>query len=81
MTQYLVGSPPRDDIFSARDLPRPPISRERNSKFKILLLENIDKIAVDKFINEGFQVEALKETLDADQLKEKIRDVSAIGIR
>jgi D-3-phosphoglycerate dehydrogenase len=81
MTQFLVGTPPLDDVFSAKSLPKPPIPKERNRSYKILLLENIDKIAVDKFVNEGFQVEALKETLDEEQLKEKIRDVVAIGIR
>jgi D-3-phosphoglycerate dehydrogenase len=81
MNQFIVGTPPHDDIFSAKELLKPPIPKERNRQFKILLLENIDKIAVEKFINEGFQVEALKETLGEEQLKEKIRDVVAIGIR
>lgn len=51
------------------------------SKIKVLLLENIDKSAVDYFKNEGFSVELLKTALDQDELIEKIKDVYILGVR
>eukprot|EP01117_Protostelium_nocturnum_P018959 TRINITY_DN805_c0_g2_i1.p1 TRINITY_DN805_c0_g2~~TRINITY_DN805_c0_g2_i1.p1 ORF type:complete len:421 (-),score=114.51 TRINITY_DN805_c0_g2_i1:103-1365(-) len=51
------------------------------SKIKILLLENIHPKAVEALRNEGFSIETLKTALNEDELKEKIKDVHAIGIR
>ncbi len=51
------------------------------SLLKVLLLENVHPGAVRAFEEEGFQVEFLKGALDEDELCEKIRDVSIIGIR
>ncbi len=51
------------------------------SRIKVLLLENVHPKAVDAFSREGFQVELLKGALDEDELIEKIRDVSILGIR
>lgn len=51
------------------------------SKMKIMLLENIDPIAQEMLIKEGYQVEVLKNALDKKELIEKIKDVSILGIR
>lgn len=51
------------------------------SRLKVLLLENVHSRAVELFRREGFQVELLKGALDEDELCEKIRDVSILGIR
>lgn len=51
------------------------------SRIKVLLLENVHPKAVEAFRREGFQVELLKGALDEDELIEKIRDVSILGIR
>jgi D-3-phosphoglycerate dehydrogenase len=51
------------------------------SRIKVLLLENVHPVAVKLFESEGFNVEILKGALDEDELIEKIRDVSILGIR
>jgi D-3-phosphoglycerate dehydrogenase / 2-oxoglutarate reductase len=51
------------------------------SRIKVLLLENVHQKAVEAFKREGFQVELLKGALDEDELCEKIKDVSILGIR
>jgi D-3-phosphoglycerate dehydrogenase len=51
------------------------------SRIKVLLLENVHPAAVQLFTKEGFQVELLKGALDEDELIEKIKDVSIIGLR
>jgi D-3-phosphoglycerate dehydrogenase len=51
------------------------------SRIKVLLLENVHPAAVQVFKKEGFQVELLKGALDEDELIEKIKDVSIIGLR
>ncbi|MGM9507552.1 phosphoglycerate dehydrogenase [Larkinella sp. GY13] len=51
------------------------------SRIKVLLLENVHPVAVKLFEGEGFNVEILKGALDEDELIEKIRDVSILGIR
>jgi len=51
------------------------------SRMKILLLENIDKEAVQKLKKQGYQVEALSQPLSEDELVSKIEDVSFLGIR
>jgi D-3-phosphoglycerate dehydrogenase len=51
------------------------------SRIKVLLLENVHPAAVALFSKEGFQVELLKGALDEDELIEKIKDVSIIGLR
>ncbi|ODV90515.1 hypothetical protein CANCADRAFT_31443 [Tortispora caseinolytica NRRL Y-17796] len=48
---------------------------------KVLLLENINKTAIDILNQQGYQVEVYKTSLDEEELIEKIRDVHAIGIR
>ncbi|GAB3319769.1 hypothetical protein GCM10027299_12660 [Larkinella ripae] len=51
------------------------------SRIKVLLLENVHPVALHLFESEGFNVEILKGALDEDELIEKIRDVSILGIR
>ena len=51
------------------------------SKIKVLLLENVHPKAVETFKTEGFQVELLKGALDEDELIEKIKGVSILGLR
>jgi D-3-phosphoglycerate dehydrogenase / 2-oxoglutarate reductase len=51
------------------------------SRIKVLLLENVHPAAVSAFTKEGFQVELLKGALDEDELIEKIKDVSILGLR
>lgn len=51
------------------------------SLIKILLLENVHPAAVEAFERQGFSVEFHKGALDEDELIEKIKDVSIIGIR
>ena len=51
------------------------------SLIKVLLLENVHPVAVEAFRSEGFNVEFHKGAMDEDELIEKIKDVSIIGIR
>ncbi|KAL7753409.1 D-3-phosphoglycerate dehydrogenase 2 [Sorochytrium milnesiophthora] len=51
------------------------------NQIKVLLLENVNKTAVDILVQAGYQVEQHAKALPEDVLKEKIRDVHAIGIR
>jgi D-3-phosphoglycerate dehydrogenase len=50
-------------------------------RIKVLLLENVHPKAQEIFKNEGYQVEALKGALNEEELIEKIKDVSILGIR
>lgn len=51
------------------------------SRIKVLLLENVHPAARRAFEEEGFNVEFVKGALDEDELCERIKDVSIIGIR
>lgn len=51
------------------------------SLIKVLLLENVHPAAVEAFESQGFDVEFHKGAMDEDELIEKIKDVSIIGIR
>ncbi|MBL8628105.1 MAG: phosphoglycerate dehydrogenase [Rhodospirillaceae bacterium] len=52
------------------------------SRIKVLLLENINKTAVELFKRQGYgSVEVLAGALDADELKAKLKDVHILGIR
>jgi D-3-phosphoglycerate dehydrogenase / 2-oxoglutarate reductase len=48
---------------------------------KVLLLENISGVAASQFEEVGFKVESLKGALDEQELLEKIRGVSILGVR
>jgi D-3-phosphoglycerate dehydrogenase len=60
--------------------PRSTTSFPKN-KIKILLLENVHSAAVELLKKEDFQVECLKEALSEEELKVRIKDVHALGIR
>ncbi len=51
------------------------------NQIKILLLENIHPAAVEALSRENFQVELVKGALSEEELKLKIQDVHALGIR
>jgi D-3-phosphoglycerate dehydrogenase len=51
------------------------------SRIKVLLLENVHPAALRAFEEQGFNVEFVKGALDEDELCERIKDVSIIGIR
>lgn len=48
---------------------------------RILLLENVNKRAIEILHGQGYQVEFLTHSLPEEQLIEKIKDVHVIGIR
>jgi len=56
------------------------ISYPKN-RIKVLLLENIHPEAVRIFKEEGYTMEWMKGALDEEELAEKIKDVSILGIR
>ena len=51
------------------------------NRIKVLLLENIHADAKQIFEHEGYQVETVKGSLSEEELCEKIKDVSILGIR
>jgi D-3-phosphoglycerate dehydrogenase len=51
------------------------------NRISVLLLENIHPDAVRVFEKEGYSVETLKGSLSEDELCERIKDVSILGIR
>lgn len=58
-----------------------PLKPFSHHDIKILLLENINTIAIETLKSEGYQVEVLKSSLPEAELIEKIKDVNVIGIR
>ncbi len=68
-----------DEVLAETDLPtRYSFPR---SKIKVLLLDNIDQEAAEKFVNEGYRVEQIGTKLTEDDLVKAIKDVSVIGVR
>ena len=53
----------------------------QKSKTNVLLLENISPTAQRIFQTEGFPVESLPGSVPHELLKEKIKDISVLGIR
>jgi D-3-phosphoglycerate dehydrogenase / 2-oxoglutarate reductase len=51
------------------------------SRIKVLLLENVHPIAVELLQKEGYQVEVATGAMSEDELCEKIKTVSLLGIR
>jgi D-3-phosphoglycerate dehydrogenase len=51
------------------------------SRIKVLLLENVHPIAVELFKEEGYQVEIATGALSEEELCEKIKNISILGIR
>jgi D-3-phosphoglycerate dehydrogenase len=72
-------TPSFDEFLYVNDLPRRH-SFPKN-RIKVLLLENIHIDAETSFSTEGYQVETVSSALDEDELCERIKDVSIIGIR
>ncbi|MGD9328641.1 MAG: phosphoglycerate dehydrogenase [Cyclobacteriaceae bacterium] len=56
------------------------ISYPKN-RITVLLLENVHPLAAELLKREGYQVETISSGYDEDELCEKIRDVSILGIR
>lgn len=56
------------------------ISYPKN-RIKVLLLENVHEDAVKIMKNEGYNVSIISGALDEEELSEKIKDVSVLGIR
>jgi D-3-phosphoglycerate dehydrogenase len=74
-----VITPSLDEFLFIHNLPRSH-SYPRN-RIKVLLLENVHPVAVQLFKQSGYQVETVKRALDENELIEKLRDVSILGIR
>lgn len=72
-------TPSFDEFLYVNKLPM-AISYPKN-RIKALILENIHTNAVETFEKEGYQVETIGRALSEDELCEKIKDVSIIGIR
>jgi D-3-phosphoglycerate dehydrogenase len=51
------------------------------NRINVLLLENIHSDAVTAFAKEGYNVETVKGSLSEEELCERIKDVSILGIR
>ncbi|SFT49921.1 D-3-phosphoglycerate dehydrogenase [Algoriphagus locisalis] len=51
------------------------------SRIKVLLLENVHQIGVDLLKEEGYEVEVVSSAMSEEELCEKIKTVSIIGIR
>ncbi|WP_296699199.1 phosphoglycerate dehydrogenase [Algoriphagus sp.] len=51
------------------------------SRIKVLLLENVHQIGVDLLKEEGYDVEVISSAMSEEELCEKIKNVSIIGIR
>ncbi len=72
-------TPSLDEFLFLNNLPR--AQSYPKSRIKVLLLENVHPVAIEAFEHEGFNVETLKGALDEEELIEKIKDVSILGIR
>lgn len=68
-----------DEFLYIYDLPR-ATSYPRN-RIKILLLENLHPNGIKLLEQEGYTVEAYKGGMNEDELCEKIKDVTILGIR
>jgi len=72
-------APSFDEVLYVNKLPM-TISYPKN-RIKALLLENVHAKAEELFRAEGYQVETISGALDEEELSEKIKDVSILGIR
>ncbi len=72
-------APSLDEFLYQNKLPM-AISYPKN-RIRALLLENIHPKAVELFKKEGYQVEILTGALSEEELCERIKDVSILGIR
>lgn len=51
------------------------------SRINVLLLENVHPIGIEMMKHEGYNVEVISSALSEDELAEKIKNVSILGIR
>ncbi|MFY0652537.1 MAG: phosphoglycerate dehydrogenase [Cyclobacteriaceae bacterium] len=72
-------APSLDEILYHNNMER-SLSYPKN-RIKALLLENIHPKGVEIMTEEGYQIEVCKSGLSEDELVEKIKDVSILGIR
>ena len=72
-------TPSFEEFLYHNNLPR-KFSYPKN-RISVLLLENIHPRAVALFKEEGFKVDIVNGGLDEDELCERIKDVSVLGIR
>ncbi|QCR24590.1 phosphoglycerate dehydrogenase [Pontibacter sp. SGAir0037] len=72
-------APSLDEFLYQNKLPM-AISYPKN-RIRALLLENIHPKAVELFKKEGYQVETVAGALSEEELCERIKDVSILGIR
>lgn len=73
-------APSFDEILYLNDMEERALSYPKN-RIKVLLLENIHDKAVEMLNEEGYQVEVYGAGLTEEELSEKIKDVSILGIR
>ena len=71
--------PSLDEFLYLNKLPRS--QSYPKSRIKVLLLENVHPVAIESFQYEGFDVEFHKGAMDEEELAEKIKGVSILGIR
>ena len=71
--------PSLDEFLFLNNLPR--AQSYPKSRIKVLLLENVHPVARQAFEEQGFNVEFVKGALDEEELIEKIKDVTILGIR
>ncbi len=73
-------APSFDEILYLNNMEERALSYPKN-RIKVLLLENIHDKAVEMLKEEGYQVEVYGAGLTEEELSEKIKDVSILGIR
>ncbi len=73
-------APSFDEILYLNDMEERALSYPKN-RIRVLLLENIHDRAVEMLKEEGYQVEVYGAGLTEEELCEKIKDVSILGIR
>jgi len=71
--------PSLDEFLYLNKLPRS--QSYPKSRIKVLLLENVHSVAIEAFKHEGFDVETHKGAMDEEELSEKIKGVSILGLR
>lgn len=71
--------PSLDEFLYLNKLPRS--QSYPKSRIKVLLLENVHSVAIEAFKREGFDVETHKGAMDEEELSEKIKGVSILGLR
>lgn len=73
-------APSFDEILYLNKMENRALSYPKN-RIKVLLLENVHEVAVQMMREEGYQVEVYPAGLTEDELAEKIKEVSILGIR